>query len=120
MEKLESQILRNDFPALRILPIEKLLFTLGSLKNLQSRRYYPEREIGTDTDIAMDKQIATIIRSTWSNIQFKDSLTAVQQFDLMELMGQYGVMLEKNWLLTPKGKVWIDFDPAWIKKLPDA
>jgi hypothetical protein len=120
MEKLEYQILHNDFPPLRALPIEKLLFTLGSLKNLQSSRYYPDREIGADTDIALDKQIATIVRSSWERIKFKDSLTPVQQHLLMELMSQYDATLENNWLLTPKGKIRIEFDPAWIKKLPDA
>lgn len=113
---MECQILRNDFPAHIALAIEVLVRTVGSLNQLTSRRYMPEHEIGAPDDTATNKRIAEKITGAWSRIKFSETLSAIQQEVLMELLALHGAIFEKGWLLTPKGAIRIAFDPGQIKK----
>jgi hypothetical protein len=117
---LEYQILHNDFPAHRVSAIETLVHTVSGLSQLTSKRYLPENELGYAGDTAPLKQLAGLVARTWNRINFAESLSAIQQEVLMELLAQHGALLEKGWLLTPRGKLRIDFDPIQIKKTTEA
>lgn len=116
VEILEHQILHNDFPAYRVSAIERLIHTVTSIAQFTSHRYLPDVEIGATGDSVANLRIAEVVARTWDSIKFHVSLTPTQQEVLMELLAQHGALLEKGWLLTPKGKLRINFDPIQIKK----
>lgn len=105
MEKLEQQILHNDFPKRQGSAIQRLLSQLDRLSELKSQRYHPDRQIGTPTDPPQDRMVATVIRETWTHIHFEHALSRKQQLDLLELLSQHGAVVDKDWLLTPKGQI---------------
>lgn len=117
---LECQILRNDFPRSCASAVEALIRTVGGLTQLSSRRYTAESEIGKADDTVINQRIAANLTHAWERTKFASTLSAIQQAVLMELLAQHGAILEKGWLLTPKGCFRIGFDPSQIKKSTEA